>query len=242
MMKRYNVKELYAIAHTDNKPLLSNFGLNNPNIHFWDDYRSNFAKYDALFKRLYNSFIYTMSDSELQGISQAEFTDDVERTLMLHSKRYEELYRVNVVSDTDDPLTYNYDMTEKMDRSTNQNGAVTSGQRTDINLNEIGSQNIGTVNKVTGWNSGNENTSSSGTQTEGSRNDITQFTKGQETDTNVTAGSEEYTLTRKGNIGVQTAGDMMRIHKAFWSTWEFYQMIFDDICTELLAVGGDYLD
>ena len=52
--------------------------------------------------------------------------------------------------------------------------------------------------------------------------------------------SDEWTLTRRGNIGVQTASDMLRLHTQYWTEqYKFMQLIFDDIAAQLLLIGDD---
>lgn len=229
------VKQMHKYAKDNNKPLLSSYP-----AAFWEEYRDNTRRYDSLFERLYKTFVYYDQDDDatIEEVYD-DFVYQVYNHLLVNDKKYSELFRINVIDDTNYSLTNNYDMTEIMARNTDNQSATTTGQRTDINDSRIGSQNIGTVNKVTGYNSNNENTSTSGTSSNGTREDITQFTKGQETDTSRELGNEQYTLTRKGNIGVMTATDMLDKHNKFWSIWDFYSMIFGDICKELLKLGGD---
>ena len=58
------------------------------------------------------------------------------------------------------------------------------------------------------------------------------------------SGTENYTLTRKGNIGVTAATDVMQKHVDFWSKFNFYHYVFGVIAKELLTVGdgGAYHD
>lgn len=52
--------------------------------------------------------------------------------------------------------------------------------------------------------------------------------------------SDEWTLTRRGNIGTQTAADILRLHTAYWTEqYKFMQLIFDDIAAQLLLIGDD---
>ena len=69
-----------------------------------------------------------------------------------------------------------------------------------------------------------------------------QDTTAQRTDTigthTDTVDGDAVTNTRKGNIGVQTAGDIARVFTDFWSNhYKFMSMIFDDIVRQLLFVG-----
>ena len=77
---------------------------------------------------------------------------------------------------------------------------------------------------------------SSANDTIGSRTDTVGFTKGSQIDTLDNTGTEKYTLTRKGNIGVQTATDMIDKHDTYWNKYRFYTTIFENISKDLLLV------
>lgn len=50
--------------------------------------------------------------------------------------------------------------------------------------------------------------------------------------------SDEWTLTRRGNIGTQTAADVARSFVNFFDNdFKFMSMIFEDICKQLLLIG-----
>ena len=72
--------------------------------------------------------------------------------------------------------------------------------------------------------------------TKGSQSDSSSNTKGQQIDDLNRTYTEDYTLTREGNIGVQTATDMIDKHKKFWSLWAFYEYIFKEISKDLLLI------
>ena len=59
-------------------------------------------------------------------------------------------------------------------------------------------------------------------------------TLGSRTDTDSKTGQEAHTLHRVGNIGVQTATDMMEKAGKFWGLFEFYTFIMKEIARELL--------
>ena len=92
-----------------------------------------------------------------------------------------------------------------------------------------------------------EDTNGQRIDTEGQRED----TEGQRIDTNSARtdtalahtdqfDSDEWILTRRGNIGVQTASDMLRLHTQYWTEqYKFMQLIFDDIAAQLLLIGDD---
>lgn len=242
------VKDMYKYSSENTQKLLSDF-----NADFWADYKTNYARYDKLFCRLYRSWFYFLQEHE-ETIAQitTNFTADVYAHLLLNEKKYSELYRINVIDDEKYSLLDNYDMTESMDRDTTSNNTNTYGQRSDSDTygsrsdsDSYGAQSNSTTNTVAPYNNSNfqnDNKSEesignrSDSHTKGSQSDS--HVKGQELDTLNNTGTEDYTLHRYGNIGVATATDMMAKARDFWTVWEFYEMIFRDIARELLMIGG----
>ena len=101
--------------------------------------------------------------------------------------------------------------------------------------NESGTDSSFGTRSDSGNTTTNEHTDSGNTTTNEHTDNLT-FTKGQQTDSHSNNSTESYELTRKGNIGVQTGADMLKKHDSFWTSYEFYTMIFKDICKELLLV------
>ena len=101
--------------------------------------------------------------------------------------------------------------------------------------NESGTDSSFGTRSDSGNTTTNEHTDNGNTTTNEHTDNLT-FTKGQQTDSHSNNSTESYELTRKGNIGVQTGADMLRKHDSFWTPYEFYTMIFKDICKELLLV------
>lgn len=227
-VQKMTVQELWEANH-----ILANQCLLGTNeFDWWSEYEANHAIYDNYFRRIYAPFRY------LDGESLTDFKYDVQAILFINKKKYEELYRIYTVSDDVFGVATNYDMTEIMARNTSSDAEMITGQRTDIVNNQTGSQNFSNVNKVTAYNSANENTKDSNSSSTGSRQDINQFTKGQESDTSRALGTENYTLTRKGNIGVKDSADILRNASDFIQSgaFEFYKIVFADIYKELLLV------
>ena len=108
-----SVNDLYLLSSSKNTPLLSNYS-----SVFWNDYVNNYTEYDALFRRMFYSFIYFMQFDDNPDTVLSNFIDDVKRHLMVNDKKYSELYRVNVISDENYSITDNYKITENMDRVT----------------------------------------------------------------------------------------------------------------------------
>ena len=133
---------------------------------------------------------------------------------------YAEMYRIFVATDAQIPFDYNYDMTETYGKT-----KTTSvyGSHTDT----IGQ--IQDTHSVAPFNSIDPQVESQDTTAQ------RQDTIGSHTDT---VDGDAVTNTRKGNIGVQTAGDIARVFTDFWNNhYKFMSMIFDDICKQLLMIG-----
>lgn len=94
------------------------------------------------------------------------------------------------------------------------------GSRTDNSTNVIGAQTVT-----------DENTSSLGEQINSFSSNTNAFQN-----TSSLNESENYTLTKKGNIGVQTGADMLQKHEAYWTKYEFYTLIFKEISDALLSL------
>lgn len=236
-MKLKTVKQMYNVSKEIPTPLLSNF-----DADFWQEYIDNYTVFDKFYMHLYKSFEYANQDDENMTDSevQTDFTQDVYMLLMKNSKKYTELWRVATIQDNEAyELTNNYDIHETYSGTNASQGAAITGQRTDVSYDNVGSQNSAGANKVTGWNSSSENALDSNTGTIGTREDTHQFTKGQEQDTSRTQGQDSHTLRRYGNAGVMTVDDILKKHNDFWLVFDFYQVVFDDICKELLLIGGD---
>lgn len=251
MIRISDVYKQNATAHTK---MLSDFPAD-----FWEDYRTNYDKYDKVFRRMFNSFYYFMQSPEEEAVDVANnFREDVYNHLLINEKKYEELFRIQEIPDTDYSLTDNYNVTEILYRSGTENndntygqridsGSYTKGARSDSNILNKGQQTDSNTESVAPYDSVSFSPDKYTEMLSGSRLDVTGFTEGQQLDSSSnTKGqqidnldksfSENYTLTKKGNIGVQTATDMIDKHKRFWDLWSFYEYIFKEISRELLLI------
>lgn len=253
-MIQQTVNDMYNYSKSSGAKLLSEY-----KAQFWNEYINNSDRYDALFRRLYKSFRYFMQeDGETIDTITTNFISDVYNHLMINDKKYAELYRVHVIPDEDYSITDNYNVTEKMNKDSSNDYSNIYGERTDKTTNNFGARtdtnevntgaqtNTGT-DTIAGFNSsGFENdskvTDDIGARTDNSTNVIgaqentSTLEKSNQTDTHAGVEKEEYTLTRVGNIGVKTVTAVLQEHTEFWSTWEFYSMIFGEICAELLLI------
>lgn len=218
-----------------NEKLLSNY-----NAEWWEFYKTNHLFFDRYFARKYASFVYfEQEENDLVMTVREEFEKAVYDLLLTNDKRYSELYRVNVVPDDENySITENYFLHETYSGSSNGNGAMTSGQRTDINNSQIGNQKFSTLNKTTPFNTGSELESDSTASESGTRNDIATYTQGQQTTTSSTESTDGHTMTRHGAIGTMTVDDVLEKHVNLWSNISsFYDFIFKEICENYLLVG-----
>lgn len=248
------ISDVYKYNETAGTKMLSDFPAD-----FWADYRTNHTNYDKVFRRMFYSFYYFMQSPEEEAVDVANnFREDVYNHLLMNQKKYEELYRVQVIPDEDYSLINNYDMQEVMDKDVTDNqdnvygqridsGSYTKGSRTDSGTQTKGQQTDQTTESVAPYDSVSFSPDKYIEMLSGSRLDLTGFTEGQQLDnTSNTKGSqtddldrtyaEDYTLHRYGNIGVQTVSDMLTKHIKLWSIWEFYEYIFKEICKDLLLI------
>ena len=246
--------EIYKYNKDNNLKMLSDY-----TSDFWEEYRTNHDKYDKVFDRMFMSFKYCFQNEEEEIVDIANnFREDVYNHLLMNDKKYSELFRIQVIPDTNYSLTDNYDVTETMDKNISDNndntyGArtdsveETEGSRTDTSSDTEGSRSDETTHKVAPYDSSqfSNNTQdildkgqqiNSGSLTKGQQINETESTKGSQTDSLERTYEEDYTLHRKGNIGVMTVSDMLKKHKDFWDMWSFYEYIFKEICKELLLI------
>ena len=252
------IGDIYKANRTDNTKMLSDFTIAGQEVDFWAEYRSNYARYDSVFNRMFNSFWpFMQQDVELSDAVSA-FRDDVYNHLLINAKKYDELFRVQVIPDEDYSLINNYDMQEIMDKDVTDNqdneygqridsGSFTKGSRTDSGTQTKGQQTDHNTENVAPYDSVSFSPDKYMEMLSGSRLDVTGFTEGQQIDSSSnTKGSqkddldrtytEDYTLHRVGNIGVQTVSDMLAKHIKVWSMWEFYEYIFKEISKDLLLL------
>ena len=203
---------------------------------FWEGtYEENTAVYDREFARRFTSFEYfDFMEADTIAEARENFHADVLSILTFNQKRYAEMYRVFLVEDEDDPITYNYDMIETTGA---QHTSSVKGQQ----LNTTGAQENTTGQQTDTHNVAPYNTSTltaESSDVAGSRTD--HFgqrvdTEGARTDT---FDSNAWTLSRRGNIGTQTAADILDLHTRYWTEkYKFMELIFNDIAKQLLMCG-----
>lgn len=128
---------------------------------------------------------------------------------------------------------------------------LTRGQREDTTYNSTSAFNESTYSPVdkTEFTQGQQIDHDDRERVEGQRTDTEDLstTYGQHTDTHSgsrTEGSrtdtselditENESIRKVGNMGVQTVDDMLLKHWGNWNLFDFYKLIFSDICRDLL--------
>lgn len=264
-MKWVTLNDMYKVCKKNNVPLLSN-GLNAVGDYWDDylenftEYDKFIARRYKSFRYFSQEPVSRFSELTEEHISEVtdNWLSDCAMWLLANDKKYSELYRINVLSSEDYSIIDNYNITETMERETSKSDADIYGSRTDTTEDTLGERedsvedSLGArqdivTDTVAGFNSSDfENADkrqvNTGTQSNSRSNTIGEqensktFVKGQQSDSHTGSGTEEYTLERKGNIGVKTVPQILDENKNFWDKWEFYMSIFRDINKELLLV------
>lgn len=219
-----------ACVANDNTPLLPPFEYDPENpawADFWAqvyDISSDFVYqlYDREFARMYGDFKYydfLEEDDQAMSDTITHFWNDIASILQKNQKRYQEMFRIYLATDSQIPFDYNYDMTETYG-VTHQ--STVYGQHTDT----IGQ--VQDTHSVAPFNSTTPQTESVDTTAQ------RQDTIGSHTDT---VDTNAVTNTRKGNIGVQTASEIAEKFVSMWGKYKYMELIFEDICKELLMIG-----
>lgn len=125
------VQEIYKYNRENSYKMLSAFTSADTEVDFWKDYKDNYNYFDRLFMKTYRSFIaFNAEGDEVDEVSD-DFRSDVYAWLMANDKRYSELYRVQLLTNEELPVAWNYDLNESYAGSMQRSGSETEGSRTD---------------------------------------------------------------------------------------------------------------
>jgi hypothetical protein len=146
------------------------------------------------------------------------------------------------------------DERETTEGARTDNETATQGQQSNTTTQNFGTETTTETTQVApydseAWNNKDKTTTDNSKQADttteqlGQRQDTRQSQKGQQVDNETNTKGEQtntetYNMRRHGNIGTQTASQVMELHADFWKNFDFYQMIFNDILKEILMVGG----
>lgn len=257
-----NVHDMYESVKNTNIKLLSDFNstfwndYKEHNTYYDKLFKTMFSGF-RYFEQVPMNRIEEKTYETISSVRE-EFTNSVYSYLLINKKRFDELYRVSQLTSEEYPILNNYDITETKEGSNSKEVENSYGTRTDNGTNNIGAradtdtmvQGSQTTERefgIAGFNSSdysddrNENMNV-GARTDtvnsskGARADSSSFTKGAQTDNVSENGTDEYVLTRKGNIGVKTVSQMLQEHIDLWTPYEFYTMIFKEICANFLLI------
>ena len=228
----YNVKNMYTLTKERNVPLLSNYS-----SAFWQEYVANFSEFDNLFKTLYKTFCY-FDQEEDENILEVtnNFIEIVKNWLLANDKRYNELWRVNVVNDSKYGILDDVDMTENYQGLNTMASATKEGARTDVRDFTEGGQNYENQNRISAFNTNDYASKNSVKNATGTRNDVTEYTKGEMDSTYARNTGDQHLLTRTGNNGVRTKTEIMEKHSNYWKRYNFYMFVFSEIQEQFLIL------
>ena len=260
---RITTNQLYKYAKTENTPLL---GENY--FDFFQPYLTAFNVFDRYFRDKFLNWFYWISFDDSTTIASVyeDFVEAIQAHLTINQKRYSELYRVQVLAANAYDIVNNYDLTESHSTSRSESGSNTSGAREDSTsgtatdgarsdsaTTNAGAQTTTETNQIEGFNSSDFTDADKKTIAAGAHSDSTSVSKGAQTNTNSTTvnkgaqtdshsltGSETISIHRTGNIGVQTAADVIGGHIKLWTSFNFYKLLFDEIAKEFLLLDNDY--
>lgn len=141
--------------------------------------------------------------------------------------------------------------TTTTDGARSDSGSTTVGSATNTSEKEISGFNssdysdadkqtdiFGAHTDTTSVSKGAQTNTNDTTLNKGAQNNSTSAStvKGSETDSHTASGTESINIRRTGNIGVQTAADVIGGHIELWDSFNFYGKIFDEIAKEYLSL------
>lgn len=177
-------------------------------------------------------------------------TDNVSTTLGARSdttnfvKGSENDSTLNKVSPYDTENFYNESQSSETLGSRTDNTTFGQGAQSNSEQSVYGAQS--NSNSVTHTQQTNSETHSVGSRSDsenivsGSQSNSTTNVLGQGTDTHSNEYTDERLVTKQGNDGRFSPIDLLEQHTEYWSVYEFYTMIFRDICKELLLISDKY--
>ena len=121
---KISVNDLYKYIKLQNVPLLG-----SANYDFWTPYTSGFTNFDRYFRNRFKSWLYfeSFADGESSEDMHTDFTETIAAHLAINSKRYSELYRVQILENDAYDIVNNYDLHETLsDYGTNADLARTN--------------------------------------------------------------------------------------------------------------------
>lgn len=247
------IKDLYNAAHTADEPLL---GAGMSVFPFMSQYLSDYAYFDRNLM-ITRGFFYPIWNEEDESTTSdilTAFRFDVAGLLKKNEENYTRLF--NLLSIEYEPLeNYNKTSTITDTESGENTDTTTNGERvttdvlgeavaTDVN----GSQTTTDTDGIVGFNSAEFSDSDQSVSVDDTYTDT--HTDAEHTNTRTEAEVEDtkttafgHVNTRQentyGNIGVTTSQQMAQSEIDLWNKFKFYDVIFNDIITELCYFADD---
>lgn len=261
------VEDMYNYCKANNVELLSNYNADfwadyRTNFGQYDFlFRRLFRSFVYFMQPQSNNISELVDDFRLEVKTHLLVNDkkysELYRINVLDDSTYSMLDNYNVTETLNRSTSENGTVNSGQRTDTSSN---TSGAHTDSNSAVMGATKTKTLNGISPYNEEHQGSSgthisiadmydntSSATETDshtdtntiqyGAQTDSASVVKGAQSDTTSNTGTESYTLTRVGNIGVQTPTDILDKHKNFWTKFEFYEFIFREIADALLMIG-----
>lgn len=238
MLDWVTVNDMLGYCLDNDIKLLSDFSIEGT-ADFWKEYRDNHELYDKLFSQRYKNFRYfdqEVGNEEDLGDITSRFIVDVLAHLTVNRKKYEELLRVNKLSDTDYDLMGNVNYTRLESGQATDNQTIIQGQRQDSSASLQGQRSDTIEEKVSPFESESYKNSNKTESTKGAETDTETITKGEQTDLNSRATQDNTTITVKGKNTAQSNSSIIDEHIKNWKQYEFYNYIFTSICKDLLLL------
>ena len=133
------IKDIYEYRREDNSPMLSAYEPSGDH-DFWKPYRDNYAYFDRLFMKKYRSWFPMDQEGDIENIS-IDFAYDVKSWLMVNSKRYAELFRIETIPDDN-----KYSLTDNVyehEEITTEYGKTTIFNKGEQSIEDSGSTSYG---------------------------------------------------------------------------------------------------
>ena len=147
LMKIVRINDIYNYCKKYNIKMLSEF-----DADFWEVYVANNEYFDRLFRNSYREFVpFSIDDEQDLSDIATEFIFDVYAFLLENEKRYAELWRMQVLPDTDYSILDNYNVRESHNIQGSVNRTDTIGARIDSRSSSVshGQQTVSETNNYT---------------------------------------------------------------------------------------------
>lgn len=229
-----SVYDMYKYAKENDVALLSEFVSSQTVLfNFWQEYINDHEAYDRAFCTMFKDFFYFDQD----GTESVEdifnrFVQAVEDYLMLNDKKYTSMYYVELMSVNADSILTDYKIVEEKENENSTEREYESGARTDDTESTSGQRTDVDTDQVMAYNSTTFVDQAKSTSQKGAQTDSLTFDKGAQTDTENVSESGSHTITTSGSK--TNPYENMSKYLEVWDAYSFYTKVFKDIASNLL--------